>query len=143
MECGGKGKIFCDIRLTNANARLQKHLPVSAILKKHQKEKKSAYNSRIMNVENRTFTPLVFSLTGGKGPETFILHKHIAQKIANKTEERYEKVQTLIRCKLSFLILRPLLLRIRGSRSISKDSVSCLGWQISGVLCSRLALIYT
>ena len=80
-----------------------------------------------MNVENRTFTPLVFSLTGGKGPETSIFHKHIAQKIANKTEERYEKVQTLIRCKLSFLILRPVLLRIRGSRSISKDSVSCLG----------------
>ena len=51
-----------------------------------------------------------------------MLHKHIAQKIANKTEEIYEKVQRLIRCKLSFLILRSVLLCIRGGSSKSKDS---------------------
>ena len=65
----------------------------------------------------------MFSLTGGEGPETSMFHKHIAQKIANKTEEKYEKVQTMIRCKLSFLILRSVLFHVRGSRSISKDSV--------------------
>ena len=68
-----------------------------------------------MNLEHGTFTPLVFSHV----PQD----KHIAQKIANKTEEKYEKVQTMIRCKLSFLILRSVLFRVRGSRSISKDSV--------------------
>ena len=41
-------------------------------------------------------SPLDFSLTSGEGPETFMLHKHISQKIANKTEEKCEKVQTLI-----------------------------------------------
>ena len=107
--------------MTNINARSQKHLPVSPILKKHEKDKKRAYNSRIMNLEHGT--PLAFSLTGGEGPATSIFHKHIAQKIANKTEEKHEKVQTLIRCKLSFLILRSVLLCIRGSRSISKDSI--------------------
>ena len=76
-----------------------------------------------MNVKHGTFTPLVFSLTGGEGPETSMFHKPVAQKIANKTEEKYEKVQTLVRCKLSFLILRSVLLCIRGSCSISKDSV--------------------
>ena len=76
-----------------------------------------------MNMEHGTFTPLVFSLTGGEGPETSMFHKYIAHKIANKTEEKYGKVQTLTRCKLSFLILRSVLLCIRGSRSISTDSV--------------------
>ena len=76
-----------------------------------------------MNMEHGTFTPLVFSLTGGEGPETSMFHKYIVQKIANKTEEKYGKVQTLTRCKLSFLILRSVLLCIRGSRSISTDSV--------------------
>ena len=114
---------FFDILLTNTNARSQKHLPVNAILKKHEKEKKENCNSRIINVEHGTFTPLVFSLTGGEGPETSMFHKPVAQKIANKTEEKYEKVQTLVRCKLSFLILRSVLLCIRGSRSISKDSI--------------------
>ena len=51
-----------------------------------------AYNSRIMNVEHRTFTPLVFSLTGVKGPETSMFYKHIAQKISTKTEENYDSV---------------------------------------------------
>ena len=50
-----------------------------------------------MNVQHGTFTPLDFSLAGGEGPETSMFHTYIAQKIANKTEERYEKVQTLIR----------------------------------------------
>ena len=41
-----------------------------------------------MNVEHGTFTPLVFSLTGGEDPETSLFHKHIAQKIANKKQKR-------------------------------------------------------
>ena len=121
---------FFGIRLTNTNACSQKHLPGSAILKKHEKEKMRAYNSRIMtynsrimNAEHGNFTTLALSLTGGEGPETSMFHKHIAQKKPNKTEEKYEKVQTIIRCKLSFLILSSVLLCIRGSRSISKDSV--------------------
>ena len=40
-----------------------------------------------MNVEHRTFTPLVFLLTGGKGPETSMFYEHIAQRISTKTEE--------------------------------------------------------
>ena len=73
-----------------------------------------------MNAEHGTFTPLAFSLTGDEGPKTSIFHKHIAQKLANKKEEKNEKVQTLIRCNLSFLILKSVLLSIRGSFSISK-----------------------
>ena len=91
-----------DICLTNINARSQKHLPVTAILKKYKKERKKAYNSRIMNMEHGTFTPLFISLSGGERPETSMFHKDIAQKIANKSKEKYEKIQTLIRCKLSF-----------------------------------------
>ena len=81
-------KWFFDISLTNANARSQKYLPVNAILKKHEKEKKRVYSSRIMNMEHETNPLLFFSLTGGEGPETSMLHKHIAQKIAYKTEEK-------------------------------------------------------
>ena len=76
-----------------------------------------------MNVEHGTFTALFLSLAGGEDPETSMFDKHIPQKIAIKTDEKYQKVQTLIRCKLSLLILRSVLLRISGSRSISKDSV--------------------
>ena len=53
-------------------------------------------------------------------------HLHVlqayCQRVVNKTGEKYEKVQKLIRCKLSFLILRSVLLCIKRSRAISKDS---------------------
>ena len=86
---------YFDVRLTNVNAESQKHLTVQTILMKHEREKKRAYNNRIMNVEHGTFTPLVFSLTGGEGPETSTFHKYIARKIADKTEEKYENVLSL------------------------------------------------
>ena len=93
-----------------------------------------------MNVEHRTFTLLVFPLTGGEGPETSMFHKQIAQKITNKTEEKYEKVQALIRYKLFFVILRSVLLCIRRSRSISKDSVVLddvsLTYSAAGLFCT-------
>ena len=66
-----------------------------------------------MNVEQETFTPLVFSLRGGEGPEEFMFHKNIAQNIFATSEENYDWVLFLIRCKLSFLIC------VRESRSVS------------------------
>ena len=37
-----------------------------------------------MNVEHRTFTPLVFSVAGGEGTETSTFHRHLASKIVLK-----------------------------------------------------------
>ena len=76
-----------------------------------------------MNVEHGTFTPLVFSLTGGEGPNVSMFHKHIAPKIFAKTKENYDRVLSLIRCKLSFYILRSVLMCVGGSRSVSNDHV--------------------
>ena len=46
-----------------------------------------------------------------------MFHKHITEKTAQKFNESYEKVITVIRCKLSFTILRSALLCIKGRRS--------------------------
>ena len=59
------------------------------ISSKNMKKKKRTYNNQIMYVEHGTFTPLVFSLTGGEGPETSMFHKNIAQKHSEKNEEKY------------------------------------------------------
>ena len=76
-----------------------------------------------MTVEHGTFTPLVYSSTVGEDPETSMFHKHIAQNYSQKNEEKYEKVLSLIRCKLSFSILRSVLTCVRGSCSVSSDNV--------------------
>ena len=70
-----------------------------------------------MNIEHGTFTPLVFSVSGGMGKECSMFHKHVAERLAIKTGERYEKIISTIRCKLSFLILKLALMCVRGSRS--------------------------
>ena len=72
-----------------------------------------------MNVEHGTFTPLVFSVTRGMAKECLKFHKFVAEKIANKSGCRYEKVLSIIKCKLSFLILRASLMFVRGSRSFT------------------------
>ena len=117
---------FFDVRLTNLNARSQAHLSTERVFAKHEKEKKKDYNDRIMRVEHGTFTPLVFSLNGVMAPECERFHKHLAQRIADKTGQRYSSIMTMIRCKLSFLILRACLLCIRGSRSHSSRFTSAV-----------------
>ena len=47
-----------------------------------------------MNAEHGAFTTLVFSIKGGEGSECLAFHKHIAEKIALKTDDRFERVMT-------------------------------------------------
>ena len=70
-----------------------------------------------MNIEHGTFTPLVFSVRGVLGKECSMFQKLMADKTTKKNNESCEKVFTVIRCKLSFIILRSALLCIRESRS--------------------------
>ena len=90
------------------------------IYKKHENENKIKYNDRVINNEQGSFTPLVFSINGGMSPECIIYHKFLAEKISLKTEQRYDQVMSWIRCKLSFIIIRSALLCLRGSRSVKK-----------------------
>ena len=115
---------FFDVRITNTNSKSVANVSPDVILKRHEKNKKREYNSRVMNVEQGTFTPLVFSIQGGSAPECSTFHKHLAETISQKTGEQYSKVISFIRCKLSFLILRSAILCIRGSRSIQNKRIS-------------------
>ena len=85
---------FFDIRVTNASATSQINTSLETILKKHETDKKRQYNERVMQVEQGSFTPLVFSTFGSMGPETATYHKLLAEKIANKKDESYSEVIT-------------------------------------------------
>ena len=78
---------------------------------------------RIMNIEQGTFTSLVFCVSGGMIKECSMFHKHVAEQLAMKTGERYEKIISTIRCKLSFQILKSVLMCVRGSRSHNLKTV--------------------
>ena len=57
------------------------------LYKENENEKKRAYNDRVINVEKSSFTPLVFTTTGGMGPECQKLNKRIAESIALIAQE--------------------------------------------------------
>ena len=48
--------------------------------------------------------------------------KHLANRIVEKTGNKYENVLTLIRTKLSFLIMKSALLCVRGSRAVGSKN---------------------
>ena len=122
---------FFDIRVTNADCASQKDKSLKSILRTHEQEKKRSYNIRVMDTEQGTFTPIVLTIKGVMGPEANAFHKTLADKISQKTGERYDQVIRLMRVKLSFLVLRASLLYLRGSRAM---------YNTNGEMCEDYAL---
>ena len=114
---------YFDVRVTNADSASQRNASIRSVLKKHEAEKKRAYNERVMQIQQGTFTPLVFTVAGSMGPECLQYHKSLAEKLSYKTGEHYSDIINFIRCKLSFMCIKSALLCLRGSRSISKKAV--------------------
>ena len=83
------------------------------------------YNHRIQTVEQGTFTPLVFSVSGTMAPECQVFIKNLCTKVAEKTNDRYSDVMNWVRCKLSFLCLKSSLMCLRGTRTKIRDTYVC------------------
>ena len=60
---------FFDVRVCNPNVDSYSDLTPKQIYKKHENEKKRQYAERVMEIEQGTFTPLVFTTTGGMTDE--------------------------------------------------------------------------
>ena len=72
---------------------------------------------RVLEVEQASFTPLVFTTTGGMGRECLRLHSRLAELTSAEKGEDYAKTLTWIRGKVSFSISSSMLLCLRGSKS--------------------------
>ena len=123
---------FYDIRVTHPNCLSNVGKPVVDIYSEHQKSKKVEYEERIIQSEKGSFTPLVFTTSGGMGPECIIFYKRVAELTAAKKNERYAIIMNYIRTRLRFAMLRSTLIGIRGERGrgnknlngVSLDNVS-------------------
>ena len=67
--------------------------------------------------ENASFTPLIFTTTGGMGDAATQFYKRSANLLSAKHSLSYGIVMGLLRCKLSFSLLRSAIMCIRGARS--------------------------
>ena len=109
-------KTFLDVRVFHPGAPSNQCSTVEDAFKKHEDEKKRTYNRRIMEVEKATFTPLVFSTLGGMGQEAEKFNKRVASLIAYKRNTPYSDCVSYLRRKLSFCLLRTVLVALRGYR---------------------------
>jgi hypothetical protein len=115
-------RTFLDVRVVHPNAKSYKDQSIEQIYRNHESQKKSAYNNRIIQVERASFTPLVFSTSGGMALECTKYHKQIAQQIALKTKEEYSQVMNHLRTRLRYTLLKSTLIAIRGERGKEKRS---------------------
>ena len=109
-------RTFLDVRVMHPNSPSYIDKTPDQIYSQHEKEKKRSYNHRIMHVDKGSFTPLIYSTTGGMGPEATRFHKRLAELISVKRGESYADVVNHIRTKIRFSLLRSILLAIRGER---------------------------
>ena len=90
---------------------------LTATYRRHENIKKRSYEQRIREVEHGSFTPLVFSASGGMAPAATITFKRLASLIAEKQQQDYNKTIAWIRCLLSFSLVRSSVMCLRGARS--------------------------
>ena len=88
---------FFDVRVCHPNADSYKDLELRQVYKIHENEKKRLYARRVLEIEQGTFTPLVFTTTGGMGKECLRYHSRLAELVAIKKGEDYATTMTWIR----------------------------------------------
>ncbi len=115
-------RAFVDVRVLHPQAPSNSGSSIHQMYHSHERSKKYEYNACVLNVEKATFTPLVFTTTGGMGQEATKFVKSLADKIAAKKQERYCDVIAFIRRRLRFDLLKTCLISIRGFRGSAKKS---------------------
>ena len=109
-------RTYFDVRVFHPNSASYVDTAPQQLYIQHENSKKRCYNDRILQVEKGSFSPLIFSTTGGMGPESTKFHKKLAEKISVKRGEQYSDVVNHIRTRVRFALLRCTLVAIRGER---------------------------
>ena len=109
-------RAFIDVMVFNPHAPSNAATSLKQTYIRHEQDKKRSYLARILQVEKGTFSPAVFSCSGGASPETSKLLQAIAEKMAVKRKESYNIMINFLRRRISFDILRSCLMSFRGVR---------------------------
>ena len=107
-------KTFLDIRVMHPNAPRNKS--IDQLYTDHENQKKNLYLERVLQIEKGSFTPIVLSTYGGFAPEAEMHQRRIATLIAEKRNECYADVINHIRTRMSFSLMKSILIAARGVR---------------------------
>ena len=104
---------YFDVKVFNPYTKSNQKFTLTCHFSHHEKSKKRAYEQRIVEAENRSFTPLIFSTIGGMGRLASIFYNRLALLLAEKRHQTYATMG----CLLSFSLLHSSTLCICGTRS--------------------------
>ena len=107
-------RTFLDVRVFHPNSPSYLNTSPEQLYLQHEREKKRVYNDRVLQVEKGSFSPLIFSTTGGMGPEATKYHKRVAELISAKRGETYSDVVYHIRTRIRFSLLKSVLVKEEG-----------------------------
>ena len=80
---------FLDVRVFNPYASSNRNTSIEKCFKKHEQEKKRAYEQGIIEIEHASFTPLICSASGGLGKEATTFYKRLASLLADQWDQPY------------------------------------------------------
>ena len=127
-------KTMFDVRIFHPHAKTYEDLNIADVYSRHEREKQRSYLQRVLQTEKASFTPLVYSTNGGMAKEAKNFQKKVAHMIADKTQESYSDVINVMRTKLSFAMLKSVLISVRGSRGKPRRGpetpLSCLSFNL-------------
>ena len=107
-----------DVWVFNPFAQSCRNILLGQCYRHNELEKWRSYDERVREVEHDTFSPLVFFTAGGRGNTATVVYKRIASLIAGKQTKPYNKTLHRLRCRLSFSLLRSVVMCLRGSRPL-------------------------
>ena len=118
-NCNTWHDTFVNVRVIHPDCPSYLSTAVPALYKRFDKEKKRQYGQRVREVELGSFTPIVFSTTGGMGAEAQIFYRRLAGQLSIKKNMPFHLTMKWLRTHLSVILLRSSLC-LRGSRSIHR-----------------------
>ena len=114
------------MRVCHPNTKSYRDQESQQIYRIHENDKKRLYSRRVLDVEHGSFTPLVFTTTGGMGKECIRYHSRLPAELrADKKGEQYSQTISWIRARTSFALLRSALVCLRGSRVKRRTVFDC------------------
>ena len=112
-----KQMAFYDVNVFNPFAKSNQKFRLASCFNHHERSKKRSYEQRIVEIDNGSFTSLVFSSSGSMGCAATIFYQRPAHLLAEKRNQPYSATMGWLRCHLGLSWPRSSILCIRGSRS--------------------------
>ena len=91
---GQRQSSFFDVRVFHPNARSYCQSSNPSLYRRHELQKKREYGDRIREVEQASFTSLVFTTTGGMGKEAVVFYRRLADLLSRRSSTTYSRTES-------------------------------------------------